>query len=139
MLHVICLQAILASDLMLSSVQYVTKCLSGLLPKIFSFLSETDLETLIHTIAASSLDYCNSLVCWAWSQINWQTPPWSEFSNKASDPNHTNSISSLCSESIFESMLYIYCNSFLYTVILWVKFFFYLACQLSHSYRIFLS
>lgn len=22
---------------------------------------------------ASSLDYCNSLVCWAWSQINWQT------------------------------------------------------------------
>lgn len=40
---VICLRAVLALDLMLSSVQYDTKCSSGLSPKIFSFLSKTDL------------------------------------------------------------------------------------------------
>lgn len=138
MSHVIYLCTVLALDLMLSSVQFITKCLSGLLPKIFSSLSKTDLETLIHSLQHLAL---TTVIPW-FAGLGAKSIGRLQLSQDSATGLLTQTTPtpySPCAAALYlKSVLYIYCNSFLYTVILWVEFFFYPSCQLSHSYRIFL-
>lgn len=122
---------------MLSSVQFITKCLSGLLPKIFSSLSKSDLETLIHSIQHLAL---TTVIPW-FAGLGAKSIGRLQLSQNSATGLLTQTTPTLyppCAATLYlKSVLYIYCNSFLYTVILWVEFFFYPSCQLSHSYRIF--
>lgn len=136
MSHVIYLCTILALDLMLTSVQFITKCLSGLLPKIFSSLSKTDLEILIHSLQHLAL---TTVIPW-FAGLEAKSIGRLQLSQNSARllTQTTPTLYPPCAETLYlKGVLYIYCNSFLYTVILWVEFFFYPSCQLSHSYRIF--
>lgn len=138
MSHVIYLCTVLSLDLMLSYVQLITKCLSGLLPKIFSSLSKTDLGTLIHSLQHLAL---TTVIPW-FAGLGAKSIGRLQLSQNSATGLLTQTTPTLyppCAATLYlKSVLYIYCNSFLYTVILWVEFFFYPSCQLSHSYRIFL-
>lgn len=128
MSHVIYLCTILALDLMLCSVQFITKCLSGLLPKIFSSLSKTDPETLIHSLQNLAL---TTVISW-FAGLGAKSIGRLQLSQNSATGLLTQTKPTqyppYAATLYLKSMLYIYCNSFLYTVILWVEFFFYPSC-----------